>query len=196
MLRYAILALACLTASCAAVKGGDEPVTMRLSPAFPADAQKQAGSIAVAPVQARGVTGAQRYAYVESGAPGEIRQAKSFFWEEPPPRILERALVAGLRGRYASVTGPELSLGADRRVVAVLNRFEEMSGAEAKAIVVFDASLIADGKLARSGHYCGSAPIGGASGSARAQAFEQAMKAAVTAFVQDSADAGAAPSTC
>ncbi|MGE1095319.1 hypothetical protein, partial [Pseudomonas zeae] len=79
------------------------------------------------------------YAYVDAATPGEIRQAATLFWEEPPTTMLARALVAGLRTRFAAVTGPDLSLAADHRVVATLDRFEEVTGAGiAQAVVAFD----------------------------------------------------------
>src|SRR5215204_4916680 len=118
----ALLAACAALSGCAAFKKADSPVTMRLSPSFAAASMKLPGSVAVSPVQARGVTAASRYAYIDASAPGEIRQAASFFWEEPPPRVLERALVAGLSARFETVTGPALALPADRRVVVTLTR--------------------------------------------------------------------------
>ncbi|MGJ3627519.1 hypothetical protein AB5I41_12130 [Sphingomonas sp. MMS24-JH45] len=85
----------------------------------------EAGSIAIAPVLARGLAGDRRYTYVAASAPGELRQAATFFWEEPPPRVLERALADALRTRYAQVYPVATPLPADRRVVATLTRFEE-----------------------------------------------------------------------
>ncbi len=64
--------------------------------------------------------------------------------------MLARALVAGLRTRFAAVTGPDLSLAADRRVVATLDRFEEVTGAgTAQAVVAFDVTQVAQGKARR-----------------------------------------------
>lgn len=196
MRKAFLLLFVAALAGCAAVKGPDTPVTMRLSPSF-TGAAPVAGSVAVAPVQARGVNGGMRYAYVDAQAPGEIHQAATLFWEEPPPRIMERALVAGLRSRFAAVSGPELAVPADRRVVAVLTRFEEMTdGGAAQAVVGFDVSILSGGKVERSGRYCGAAPVASPSGTSRARAFETAIENAVSHFVQDMAAATVSPISC
>jgi ABC-type uncharacterized transport system auxiliary subunit len=198
MMRPAFALSLMLLAGCAALKGGDAPVTMRLSPRFsPAPQIVAAPSFVVAPVQARGLIGGQRYAYVDAAAPGEIRQAATFFWEEPPADALARALVAGLRSRFANVSGPGLPLTADRRVVALLDRFEEVSaGGSARALVAFDISQVAGGKAAMSGRYCASAPIASAAGSARAAAFQSAIEQAVATFVQDAASGTVTAAAC
>lgn len=188
---------ALMLSSCAAMKGAESNVTMRLSPRFQGGETAPAPSFAVAPVQGRGLTSGLRYTYVDAVAPGEVRQAARYFWEEPPTRVVERAIVAGLRGRYGTVSGPELSVAADRRIVAALERFEEIgAGGAAQAHVAFGASVTAAGKLLRSGRYCGTAPIPDASGTGRARAFEQAIQSAVAALVQDVAATGAASATC
>ena len=180
-MRAALLALA--LAGCAAVRGGDAPVTMRLNPGFAAGTPG-AGSIAVAPVLARGLAGDRRYTYVVAAASGELRQAASLFWEEPPTRVLERALADGLRTRYTQVYPVATSLPADRRVVATLVRFEEEdAGASPRAVVAFDASVTHAARIERSGRWCATAPIADASGTTRARAFETALAAAVGAFV-------------
>lgn len=201
MIRALILMAAAPLAACAALKGGDQPVTMRLSPHFAAAATTPmpGPSFAVAQAQARGVTGALRYAYVDAAAPGEVRQAATLFWEEPPTVTLSRALVAGLRARFLTVTGPNLSLAADRRVVAVLDRFEEVTGegaGGAQAVVAFDVTQVAGGKAVGAGRYCATRPIGSAAGTARAAAFAQAIEQAVTAFVQDAAAGTVSTASC
>ncbi|MEK7342963.1 MAG: ABC-type transport auxiliary lipoprotein family protein [Pseudomonadota bacterium] len=184
-------------AGCAALKGGDTPVTMRLSPRFAAGVVAASPSFAVSPVQARGAIGGLRYAYVDADAPGEIRQAATLFWEEPPADSLARALVVGLRTRFASVTGPNLPLAADRRVVAVLDRFEEVSEAGgAKAVVAFDVTQVAGGKAVWAGRACGTVPVSGASGTARAAAFDRAIEQAVGSFVQDVAAGTVSAAAC
>lgn len=180
-MRAALLALA--LAGCAAVRGGDAPVTMRLNPGFAAGTPA-AGSIAIAPVLARGLAGDRRYTYVAAAAPGELRQAASLFWEEPPPRVLERALAEALRTRYAQVYPVATPLPADRRVVATLVRFEEEdAGASPRAVVAFDASVTHAARIERTGRWCATAPIPDASGTTRARAFESALATAVAAFV-------------
>lgn len=196
-MRLVVPLLMLALAGCAALKGGDTPVTMRLSPRFAAGAVAASPSFAVAPVQARGIIGGLRYAYVDAAAPGEIRQAATLFWEEPPADSLARALVAGLRTKYASVTGPNLPLAADRRVVAVLDRFEEVSEAGgAKAVVAFDVTQLAGGKAIWAGRSCGSATVSGASGTARAAAFDRAIEQAVGGFVQDVAAGTVSAAAC
>lgn len=187
-------------AGCAALKGGDRPVILRLSPHFATTSPVRpaaAPSFAVAPVQARGLTGALRYAYVDAAAPGEIRQAATLFWEEPPPAVLARALVAGLRTRFATVAGPDLALAADRRIVTVLDRFEEeAAGGQARAVVAFDVTQVTQGKAIWSGRYCATRPIVSASGSMRATAFREAMEQAVSDFAQDIATGSVTAVSC
>ena len=181
------LPLLLLLSACAAVRGGDAPVTMRVAPAF-APGTPAAGSIAIAPVLARGLAGDRRYTYVAATAPGELRQAASLFWEEPPPRLLERALADALATRYAQVYPTATPLPADRRVVATLIRFEEAeAGAVPRAIVAFDAAVTRNGRIERTGRWCAAAPIADASGTTRARAFEAALTAAVSAFVAERA---------
>lgn len=192
----ALMVLAVLSA-CAALKGGDTPVTMRLSPAFAPGQPVASPSFTVAPVQARGLSGGLRYAYVDAAAPGEIRQAATYFWEEPPADSLARALVAGLRTRFATVTGPSLPLAADRRVVATLDRFEEVSAPTgAQAVIAFDVTQVAQGKAIWAGRYCATRPIASAAGTARAAAFQGVIEQAVAAFVQDVAIGAVTAASC
>jgi ABC-type uncharacterized transport system auxiliary subunit len=197
-LTSAALALALLPAlgACALMGKADAPVTLRLSPAFAeASGSRIAASVSVAPVLASGFVAAQRYAYVDPARPGEISQAKTLFWEQPPSRVLERALVEGLRRRFATVSGPEVSLPAEVRVVATLDHFEELSTAGAsKALVGFRASVISAGKVGLAGTWCASREIAGGTPTDRAHAFDQALAAAVSAFAQDMA-AGASTSS-
>lgn len=195
------LLLLCALPACAALKAGDAPVTMRLSPHFapsqPSTQPIASPSFTVAPVQARGLSGGMRYAYVDVAAPGEIHQAATYFWEEPPTDSLARALVAGLRTRFATVTGPALPLAADRRVVATLARFEEVSAASgAQAVVAFDVTQVAQGKAVWAGRYCATRPIASAAGTVRATAFQGAIEQAVTAFVQDAASGTVSTAAC
>lgn len=200
MKHLPLLTLLLALTGCAALKSGDRPVILRLSPQFAATVAirpASAPSFAVAPVQARGLTGALRYAYVDAAAPGEIRQAATLFWEEPAPAVLARALVAGLRTRFAMVSGSDLALSADRRIVTVLDRFEEeAAGGQARAIVAFDVTQVAQGKAIWSGRYCATRPIATASGSARAAAFREAIEQAVAALVQDAVTGAATAASC
>lgn len=196
MKPIALMLLSALSA-CAALKGGDTPVTMRLSPAFAPGLPVASPSFTVAPVQARGLSGGLRYAYVDAAAPGEIRQAATYFWEEPPADSLARALVAGLRTRFATVTGPSLPLAADRRIVATLDRFEEVSApAGAQAVIAFDVTQVAQGKAIWASRYCATRPIPSAAGTARAAAFQAAIEQAVAAFVQDVASGTVTAASC
>lgn len=183
----AALVAASMLASCAALKKPDAPITMRLSPSFAeASLPLLPGSVSVAPVQARGVTAALRYAYVDTAAPGEIRQAATLFWEESPANVLERAIVSGLRQNFASVSGSDVALAADQRVVTRLQRFEEVSQvAQTRAVVAFDASVLKGGKIVRSGSYCAAAPIADAAPTTRAHAFDTAIVGAVQAMADD-----------
>ena len=180
------LALLPALAGCALVGKADAPVTLRLSSAVAAPATAlDPRAVAVLPVHAGGDAAQTRYAYVDPARPGEIHQAASLFWDQPPPRLVERALVAGLRGRFVAVSGPEASLPADLREVTVLDRFEEVSGSPGRAVVAFDVTVIAAGKLARSASYCASVPFAGAGASERASAFDAALGAAAAAFARD-----------
>lgn len=187
----------CALSACAALKPGDAPVTMRLSPQFAPGKTIATPGFTVAPVHARGLSGGMRYAYVNAVTPGEIHQAATYFWEEPPTDSLARALVAGLRSRFATVTGPALPLAADRRVVATLDRFEELSAASgSRAVVAFDVTQVAQGKALWAGRYCATRPIASAAGTVRAAAFQDAIEQAVAAFVQDVASGTVTAASC
>ncbi|GGZ10117.1 ABC-type transport auxiliary lipoprotein family protein [Novosphingobium colocasiae] len=192
------LAALALLSGCAMMGKADAPVTMRLAPAFAGDgAPVLAGSVTVSPVRAGGALAVQRYAYVDPARPAEINQAASLFWEEPPPRLIERALVSGLRGRYAVVTGPEAPVAADMRVIAILTHFEEVSApGVAQARVGFEASVVAGGKVVRTGSYCANAPIAGSTATDRARGFEAAVEGAVGAFVQALAKGATSAPSC
>ena len=170
---------------CGVMGKADAPVTLRIAPVFAPGGRVDSRSVAVAAVDAVGEAAKARYAYVDPARPGEINQAKSLFWEEPPPRAVERAIVAGLRTRFATVTGPELAMPADIRVLTVLDRFEEVSGEPGSAVIACEATVIEHGKVARAGKWCASAPFSGPGPSERAHAFEAALVAATTAFAQD-----------
>lgn len=170
---------------CGVMGKADAPIILRIAPVFPAAGKLDSRSVAVAAVDAVGEAAKSRYAYVDPARPGEINQAKSLFWEQPPPHVVERALVAGLRTRFASVTGPEVAAPADIRVLAMLDRFEELSAEPGQAVIAFEATVIDHGKVARTGKWCASAPFAGPGPSDRARAFEVALIAAVTAFAQD-----------
>lgn len=62
MIRLASILLLLTLPACAALKGGDAPVTMRVSPRFAVGPLQPAPTLAVAPVQARGLSGGARYA--------------------------------------------------------------------------------------------------------------------------------------
>ncbi len=189
----AIAPLLLITAGCGVMGKADAPVTLRLAPVFGAATAHDRRSVSVAPADAAPTAARTRYAYVDPARPGEVNQARTLFWEEPPPRALGRALVSALRARFASASGAEVAIPADLRVLPMLNRFEEVSGNPGRAVVAFEATVIEQGKVAHAGSWCASAPFAGNSPSARAQAFEAALASATGAFVQDLA-AGTAPS--
>lgn len=171
--------------ACAALKSAEQPVTLRLSPAIAAPrGPRIAESVAVAPVRARGFTTHTRYAYVDPAEPAALREAQSLFWEEPPAQAVERALIEGLRGRFATVTGTGASIRTERRVNVTLTRFEEESGAQARAVVAFEATMLRGGTMMLAGRWCGAAPIASARPTDRARAFEAALAEAVDGFVQ------------
>ncbi|WP_353230179.1 ABC-type transport auxiliary lipoprotein family protein [Novosphingobium sp.] len=185
------------TGGCAVMGKADAPITLRLAPATGAApaTKPDPRSVSVAGVDATGAAAKTRYAFIDPTRPGEINQAKSLFWEVPPSKAVELALVTGLRARFAAVTGPGLSLPADLRVLTTLTRFEEVSGTPGSAVVAFDATVIEHGKVARTGTWCARAAFAGPSPSDRAQAFEAALTGATTAFAQDLAS-GATPAGC
>ena len=189
MIRRALIVMPALLAlsACAAFKAAEAPVTLRLSPAVAVPAgPRSAESVVVAPLRARGFAGHSRYAYVDPAEPAALREAQTLFWEESPTQAVERALVDGLRQRFATVAGTGVSIRADRRVTAVLTRFEEESGPRARAVVAFEATMLRGGTMLRAGSWCAAAPIGSARPTDRARAFQSAIEAAVAAFVQAS----------
>lgn len=175
---------------CAVTRKAEAPKVLRLAPSIPATtALAPSPTLSVAPVLAGGVASQRRYAYVERTAPKEVKQAATLFWDEPPARVLERALVDGLRARFATVAGSETATVADQRVIVRLERFEEQSGggAPAQAALAFDATVLGarERRIVLAGRYCATAPITGPQPSDRARAFEVALADAVLRFAGD-----------
>ncbi len=183
-MRALALSAVLLLGACAVVQKPDSVTVLRVSPRFETSASLGL-PIAVAPVMAQGAAADRRYAYVERAAPGEVRQAASLFWEEPPARIVQRAVVDGLSALAAPAVGPGTPVDASRRLTVQLERFEESAGEGAEAVVVFEASLTQNRALVFSGRYCATAPIAGASPTDRARAFEAALSAAVVNLARD-----------
>lgn len=159
------------------MKAAAPTTTLRLSPPLVATgAVRVAGAVTIAPVEARGLTGSLRYTYVTDAAPEELRQAATLFWEEPPPRVIGRALDDAVRAR---LTGQ----GAPRRVTVRLDRFEEVgAGGAARALVALDA----DDPLGAA-RYCATALIADAAPATRARAFDAAIAAVAARFAADQA---------
>jgi ABC-type uncharacterized transport system auxiliary subunit len=191
---------AALLAGCALTRPPEVQTVLRLSVRFEPKAPRIASpSLSVAPTQARGFAAERRYAYVERDSPAVVRQAASLFWEEPPPVVVERALVDGLSARFASVAGPQTLVQADERVTVRVERFEEVTGAgqPTQAVVAFEATTVGTGgdRFGRTRRYCTAAPIASAAPSVRAAAFEMALSRDIEQLVQDlSAGANSAPS--
>ncbi len=181
------------------MKPAEAPSTLRASPSFAPGGLAPAGGLTVvAPVSARGVAGDRRYTYVDRASPGEVRQAKSLFWDDPPPRVLERALVDGLRANLGPAVGPDVAAVGDRRLAVRLERFEEATGggAPAEAVVAFEVTALSglDRKLVLANRYCAHAPIAGEAPTDRARAFEAATADAVLQLAADlRANAARAP---
>lgn len=185
-MRLAALPLVLLLSGCALTRAPESVNVLRVSPRFEAATTATGEVIAVAPVMARGVAAERRYAYVERSAPGEVKQAATLFWEEPPPRIAERALVDGLRALTGAAVGPEAAVAGERRLTARLERFEEVTGdGAAEAAVALDVTLLDEGQARLAGRYCGTAAMTGSSPTERARAFEAALAGAVTQLAAD-----------
>ena len=196
VLPWAPVAAAVALVGCAATKPADRLVTMRLSPAVPvSETSRIPDAITVAPVQGRGLAGATRYTYIDSATPSELRQAATLRWEESPTAVVERALTASLRTRFANVAGAAMGLPSARRVVAYLDRFEETgAGGAARATVAINVTVTGNPLLA--GRYCATAPIPSASGTDRARAFESAIVLVVARFAQDFSSGALSGTTC
>ena len=136
------------------------------------------GVIALAPVRALASASSQRYTYIDPAAPREVRLAATLYWEEAPAKMVERAVVQGLSPRIGSVVIDNMvGLGETRRLTVELDRFEEVSGPSARAVVAVRATLV-DAKtrgLVFAAPFCRSAPILGVHPSDRSTAFETAI---------------------
>jgi ABC-type uncharacterized transport system auxiliary subunit len=192
---------AALLAGCALTRPPEVQTVLRLSVRFePQEPRAASPSVSVAPTQARGLTAERRYAYVERDQPAVVRQAASLFWEEPPPVVVERALVDGLGARFAQVAGPQSLVQADERVTARVERFEEVTGAglPTQAVVAFEATVVGTGgdRFGRTRRYCSAAPIASAEPSARATAFEAALSRDVEQLVQDLSTGASSTPSC
>lgn len=194
-MRLAALPVLLLLSGCALARAPESVTVLRAAPRFEAAAPALDGVIAVAPVMARGVAAERRYAYVDRAAPGEVKQAATLFWEEPPPRIAERALVDGLRALTGAAVGPEAAVAGERRLTARLERFEEVTGGHAaEAAVALDVTLLEAGKARLAGRYCGAATMAGSSPTQRAAAFEAALAGAITQLAADIGSGARTPS--
>ena len=195
--RLSVLAIAAVLSACGVMPKPETPTVLRLAPRFDIVAPPGGAVTVVTPVLARGVAADRRYAYVDRGAPGEVRQAATLFWEEPPPKAVERALVEGLRATLGAAVGPGASADAAQRVSARLERFEEVTGggAGAEAAVALDVTVVGAARDARlAGRYCAQAPIAADTPTDRARAFEAALSAAVLALAHDLRSGAARPS--
>lgn len=197
MIRALVATLLLTLSGCAVLKGKDQVVTLRLRPSVPTVAGPVSPeTVALATVRARGLTGQTRFAFITENEPGALQQARTLFWEEPPAQTLEHALATALRGRFAVVARRGMAVRADRRLTVTLTRFEEISGSRARAVVGFEAVMLGGGKIVRAGEWCASVPVAAGRPTARAQAFEAALVAAVGRFVQAADGDVAVAETC
>lgn len=178
------------SSGCGLTRKAAEESTLRVDVADPAvrPTGPRGGPLALAPVLARGSAADRRYVYIDPASPRQVRQAATLFWEEPPPRLVERALNQGLSARLnAPVVAADQAPGAERRLSVRVDRFEEHSGPTASAVVELDAAVV-DLKQRALGFaktYCGRAPVSGAAPSDRARAFEVALGQVLDAMAAD-----------
>ncbi len=186
--RAALAALSIVLSACAATKPVETHL-LRLEPVIATSATAAAGSLSLAPVLASGAAGQRAYLYIDRAAPAELRQAKTLMWDEPPPRMAERALVEGLHAQGWTVAGPDAPAVAPLRVVVRLERFEELEGGgePAAARAAFHATILAgpERRPLADRRYCGQSAIAGATPSDRVQAFQSALNQAVLALAAD-----------
>lgn len=109
------------------------------------------GDLQVLSFQARGLLGERRLAYVDA-ATGELRQAASLIWEEPPPRALELLTARFLRaaGIAGVVYMADQRGEADYTLAGRVERFELLTrpGTSGTAVVEIEFTLL-DGKRRR-----------------------------------------------
>lgn len=194
MTRLLAPLLAVALGACAAVGPPAKESVLRVDPPVPAWPARAPGPpIALAPIVARGAAAERRYVYLDPATPGEVRQAATLFWEEPPPRLVERALTKGLAARLGAPVLPlDQAPGAARRLTLRLDRFEEAAGADARATVEMQAAVLADRTLLFAKRYCAAAPIAGPAPGQRAAAFEAALTRLTDALAADLSAAPAA----
>lgn len=151
-LRPVICAAAVLLlAACAAVTP-ERHIRLDAPPGAVAPAAARLnGDLQVLSFQARGLLGERRLAYIDA-ATGELRQAASLIWEEPPPRAVELLTARFLRA--AGVAG--VVYMADQRgeaeytLAGRIERFELLTrpGTPGNAVVEIEFTLL-DGKRRR-----------------------------------------------
>ena len=201
LVALGLLALSAIGPGCTLMRPPENQTVLRLSVAFPAQADRSASpSLSIAPVEARGLTGDRRYAYIDRAAPNVVRQAETLFWEEPPSITVERAVVDGLRARFASVGEAKTLTRADQRLFVRLDRFEELTGLgePPQAVVAFDVTTvgIADQTIAATRRYCAATEIEGSDPSSRADAFASALHSAVDQLAQAVGGGAASAPSC
>ena len=174
---------------CAAVGAPRPTTTLRVDPAPPiAAAAANPLRLSLAPVTASGADAGRRYVYVQASAPGEVRQAATLFWEEPPAAMVERALLRGLGARLGAPVLPTAVAAGEAQVLRVsLDRFEERDGGDQAAVVALNAVALdaATRTPVFARRYCGTAAIGGAARSSRSAAFEIALTQVMDALAVD-----------
>ena len=83
--------------------------------------------------------------YRNANDPSQVRRAGYDQWVDPPPAMVQRAVVGFLRSANAAevVITPEMRLDADFRLAGRVNRFERLvADGSARAMIELEFSLV------------------------------------------------------
>jgi ABC-type uncharacterized transport system auxiliary subunit len=186
-------ALAGLVVLLAACFGGGTPVDnfYRLTvPAPPALAVPPLdGAVEVRRPVALGMTGERALLVSDRVAPEQVKRRPYDFWTEPPPVMVQDALVTFLRRAKAAplVVTSEFRVPAEYRIEGRLRRFEQIAGAAPTVVVEMDLGLVRTGHndLLHLATYQAEEPVAGTAAADAVPAYQAALTRVFGLFLTD-----------
>lgn len=178
LLALALLSGGCLSGSAPA----DRFYRLELSaPSDRSESPRLPGRLLVDAIRGDALTLERLMLYRDLGEPTRVRQEGYDHWVEPPPAMVERALVGYLRARNLaeSVVTPEMHVKADYRLSGRVQRFERLVGEGSPRVSVeleFHLVSLEAGELLLLQSYSEEEQASGNDGSAWAAAFSDALQ--------------------
>jgi ABC-type uncharacterized transport system auxiliary subunit len=128
--------------------------------------------------------------YRKAGDPSQVRREGYDHWVDPPPLMVQRAVVAFLRSANAAeaVVTPEMRVDADFRLSGRVQRFERVIGGSSPHVTVeLELTLVReeDGEPLLLGTYREDQEVGGGGIGDSVEAFAQALHQILERLVLD-----------